>query len=107
MRRRGLAAARSEALTVAGPATPAATIDVSVGGSQGAVTSSPEIVLIAVKMPDLAGAISTAAAWPEATVVAVENGVGADELLRAARPGGGLVAGSLTTSVERADDGSI
>jgi 2-dehydropantoate 2-reductase len=107
LRRRGLAAARSEALTVAGPATPAATIDVSVGGSQGAVTSSPEIVLIAVKMPDLAGAISTAAAWPQATVVAVENGVGADELLRAARPGGGLVAGSLTTSVERADDGSI
>jgi 2-dehydropantoate 2-reductase len=66
----------------------------------------PEIILVAVKMPDLPGAIETAARWPDATLVAVENGVGADQLLLETRPGGGLIAGSLTTSVERAPDGS-
>ena len=48
-------------------------------------------------MPDLAGAIETAAAWPDAAVLAVENGVGADELLLGGRRSGGLIAGSLTT----------
>jgi 2-dehydropantoate 2-reductase len=107
LRRRGPAGARTEALAMAGRAGPGATVQVSVAGSAEAVTQSPEIVLIAVKMPELAGAISTAAAWPEATVVAVENGVGADALLRDTRPGGGLIAASLTTSVERTEDGSI
>ena len=74
----------------------------SAAGSQ----ESPEIILVAVKMPDLGGAIETAARWPDATVVAVENGVGADQLLLATRPAGGLIAAALTTSVERAPDGS-
>ena len=75
----------------------------------GAVTDlpePPEIILVAVKMPDLAGAIETAAQWPDATLVAVENGVGADQLMLATRPAGGLIAASLTTSVERQADGS-
>jgi 2-dehydropantoate 2-reductase len=66
----------------------------------------PEIILVAVKMPDLPGAIEAAARWPDATLVAVENGVGADQLLLATRPAGGLIAASLTTSVERGPDGS-
>ena len=107
LRRHGPTETRPEALSVAGPGAPAALVPINVLGSVEGVTGSPEIVLIAVKMPDLPGAIGTAAAWPEATVLAVENGVGADELLADARPGGGLIAGSLTTSVERADDGSI
>lgn len=107
LRRRGPAGMRSEALAVAGTAGPGATVRVTTAGSAEALTRSPEIVLIAVKMPELAGAISAAAAWPEATIVAVENGVGADELLRDARPAGGLIAGSLTTSVERTEGGSI
>jgi len=75
--------------------------DVTAGGSE-----PPEIILVAVKMPDLGGAIETAARWPAATLVAVENGLGADQLLLATRPAGGLIAAALTTSVERAPDGS-
>jgi 2-dehydropantoate 2-reductase len=67
----------------------------------------PDLILVAVKMPDLEGAIATASAWPEVPVLAVENGVGADEALLAGRPAGALLAGSLTTSIERAGDGSI
>ncbi len=109
LRRAGPAGERPETLNVTGPgdASPVATQDVTVAGTPGAVSVAPEIIVIAVKMPDLAGAIDTAAVWPDATVLAVENGVGADTQLVAGRPGGGLVAGSLTTSVELTADGTI
>jgi len=77
------------------------------GSRADSVAGTPRLILIAVKMPDLAGAITTAQAWPEAPVLAVENGIGADEALLAGRPRGGLIAGSLTTSIERTEDGSI
>jgi 2-dehydropantoate 2-reductase len=80
---------------------------IQLAGSGTSVSAVPELILIAVKMPDLAGAIEGAARWPEATVVAVQNGVGAEDLLLAQRPRGGLIAASLTTSVERSPDGSI
>ena len=73
----------------------------------GSVGGDPDLILIAVKMPDLAGAIATAQAWPGVPVLAVENGVGADRALRDGRPAGGLLAGSLTTSIERTADGAI
>ncbi len=94
-------------LVVAHDSGPTGSVGVTVAGSPGAVSTAPELILLAVKMPDLAGAIETAAAWPEATILAVQNGVGADELLAARRPAGGLIAGSLTTSVERAADGQV
>jgi 2-dehydropantoate 2-reductase len=77
------------------------------GRGPDSVAGTPRLILIAVKMPDLDGAITTAEAWPDVPVLAVENGVGADEALLARRPNGGLIAGSLTTSVERSEDGSI
>jgi 2-dehydropantoate 2-reductase len=107
LRRQGPAGAHSEVLTLTGSRVPATTVQVSVAGSVEGVSVVPAVIMIAVKMPDLAGAIATAEAWPAATVVAVENGVGADQLLLETRPTGGLIAGSLTTSVERAEDGSI
>jgi 2-dehydropantoate 2-reductase len=107
LRHHGPAGSRSEALTVAGPSAPGVPVQVTVAGSPDAVRGTPEVLLIAVKMSDLAGAIETAATWPGATVLAVENGVGADALLGSRRPISGLIAGSLTTSVERADDGSV
>jgi 2-dehydropantoate 2-reductase len=100
----GPAVAR-EAAGARGPAHPAGPIRLA--GSPGSVSAVPELILIAVKMPDLAGAIEAAARWPEATVVAVQNGVGAEDLILARRPRGGLIAASLTTSVERSEDGSI
>jgi len=107
LRRGGIADEQPESLSVAGPTVPASAADVRVAGSPRGVSGVPEIIIIAVKMPDLAGAIATAAAWPEATIVAVENGVGADDLLLELRPQGDLIAGALTASVERAADGSI
>jgi 2-dehydropantoate 2-reductase len=107
LRRSGPAGERVETLTVGGPSALPAGTTLTVAGSAPAVRLEPEIILIAVKMPDLDGAIETAAGWPAVTVLAVENGVGADALLVRQRPLGGLIAGSLTSSVERLDDGSI
>ena len=107
LRRDGPLAAHPESLSVTGPTAPASGVEVQVAGSPEGVGGVPEIIIIAVKMPDLAAAIATAATWPEATIVAVENGVGADDLLLEQRPDGGLIAAALTASVERAADGSI
>ena len=107
LRRGGPIEEHPEPLSVAGAAAPASSVQVHVAGSPAGLSDVPEIIIVAVKMPDLAGAIATAAAWPEATVVAVENGVGADDLLLEQRSAGGLVAAALTASVEREADGSI
>jgi len=107
LRRQGPSAVRRETIAVAGPAAPGTPVEVAVAGSPEAVDGTPDLILIAVKMPDLAGAIATAAAWPGVPLLSVENGVGADELLLAQRPAGDLIAGSLTASVERSPDGSV
>ncbi len=105
--RGGPAGAHREPLVVDGPDGPGLPVEVVVAGSPGSVAGIPELIVLAVKMPDLAGAIETAAAWPDITVLAVENGVGADELLLGGRRSGGLIAGSLTTSVERLADRAL
>jgi 2-dehydropantoate 2-reductase len=65
------------------------------------VGDAPDLVVLAVKMFDLAGALDDLVAWPTATVLTIQNGIGAEELVASARPGAGLVAGSLTSPVER------
>lgn len=65
----------------------------------GPPSAPPDLIVLAVKMPDLASALDSAAAWPESTVLAAENGVGADAQVVSARPNGGILAGSLTTAV--------
>ena len=65
----------------------------------GPPSAPPDLIVLAVKMPDLASALDSAAAWPESTVLAAENGVGADAQVVSARPNGGVLAGSLTTAV--------
>jgi 2-dehydropantoate 2-reductase len=99
--------ARTERIVVAGPTGLGEAREVALAASPEAVQGTPDVILLAVKMPDLAGAIATAGQWPDATVLAVQNGVGADALLDAQRPTGGLIAGSLTTSVERAPDRAV
>jgi len=106
--RRGRAAgATTETLTIEGDPGPSGSVEVAVAGSPEAVQDAPDVILVAVKMPDLAGAIATAGQWPDATILAVQNGVGADQLIDAQRPAGGLIAGSLTTSVERVSERGV
>ena len=62
---------------------------------------APDLLVFAVKMFDLRDALASAARWPVATTLTVENGIGAEELAAELRPTAALVAGSLTTSVER------
>lgn len=107
LRRNGAPGLRTEGLNLVGDGGPGGSVPVAVAGSLEAVVGIPELILIAVKMPDLGGALATAAHWPEAAVLAVQNGVGADDLLLAGRSSGGLIAGSLTSSVERTADGGV
>jgi 2-dehydropantoate 2-reductase len=67
----------------------------------------PALVVLAVKMPDLAAAIDACRAWPDVAVATIQNGVGAEELVIAARPDAPLVAGSLTAPIEREADGTL
>lgn len=61
----------------------------------------PDLVVLAVKMFDLAGALDDLRAWPTVPVLTIQNGVGAEDLVATARPGAPHVAGSLTAPVER------
>jgi len=67
----------------------------------------PAYVVLAVKMPDLDAAIAACAAWPDVTLVTLENGIGAEQMVVAARPGAPLLAGSLTAPVDREADGTL
>jgi len=58
----------------------------------------PELVILAVKLFDLEGALRVASTWPDAPVLTVQNGVGS-EAAAAAERRSPLVAGSLTSSV--------
>jgi 2-dehydropantoate 2-reductase len=71
------------------------------------VSTAPELIVIAVKMFDLEAAVQSCAAWPDAVALTVSNGVGAEEIVRRVRPGAGLIAGSVTASVEPAGDRRI
>lgn len=75
--------------------------------SAAALPAAPEVVILAVKMYDLDGALRALPDWPATAVVTVQNGIGAEELALATRPTGPLVAGSLTASVARDADGAI
>lgn len=75
-----------------------------------ATTGAPPaipLVVLAVKMPDLDEALRSVSGIPDAPLLTVQNGVGAEELAAAARRGGPLVAGSLTVPVERTPDGVV
>lgn len=104
--RRRVAGTRVEALTLRGPGRTERVVTVSSAGSAADVRASPDLIVLAVKMPDVADAIGIAARWPGATILAVQNGVGADDRVAEGRRGGGIIAGSLTASVAL-EDGSI
>lgn len=71
------------------------------------VPGVPDLAVLAVKAHDLEAALPALERWPGATVLTIQNGVGAEEIVRAARPGAGLVAGSITAPVERLPGGAV
>lgn len=102
--RRGGAGGSPAAIVVSGPGDRQTTIRVRRTGDSGAAPPSPDLVLLAVKMYDLEAALQTAARWPEAPLVTVQNGVGAEERARTARTSA-VIALSLTTAVELSPGG--
>ncbi len=66
--------------------------------------AEPGLILVAVKVFHVDGALGTAARWPDVPLMTVQNGVGAEEQARAARSSP-LLAASLTTAVEPLADG--
>jgi 2-dehydropantoate 2-reductase len=88
----------------AGHRSTASVIEVAKPGDLGA---APELIVFAVKMFDLAAAAASCSVWPSATSLTVSNGVGAEALVAELRPGAGLIAASLTASVERTDDRTV
>jgi 2-dehydropantoate 2-reductase len=83
------------------------TAEVTELSSPAGLGAAPDLVVFAVKMFDLEAAATSCDAWPDAPGVTVSNGVGAEEIVGAARPNAGLIAGSVTASVERAPDGAV
>jgi 2-dehydropantoate 2-reductase len=69
--------------------------------------AAPELIVFAVKMFDLEAAAVSCAGWPSATGLTVSNGVGAEEIVSDVRPGAGLIAGSVTASVELVGEGTV
>ncbi len=91
---------RRATLTAVGPDGTAASADVTEIATPDALMAAPEVIVFAVKAFDLADAAASCAAWPTAPALTVLNGVGAEEIVAEARPDGGLIAGSVTASVE-------
>ena len=106
--RRGLVGpARRTEVTVIDPDGNRASASVTEIGSPTDLTAAPDVIVFAVKTFDLAVAAASCAAWPSAPTLTVSNGVGAEEIIAEARPGAGLVAGSVTVSVELAGEGTV
>jgi 2-dehydropantoate 2-reductase len=76
-------------------------------GSLGAIATEPSLIVLAVKMFDLPAAIDACAAWPGATILTIQNGVGAEDEVVARRPASGAIAGSVTTPIELGPTGAI
>ncbi len=69
--------------------------------------SPPDVIVFAVKMFDLEAAAASCEVWPSSPGLTIANGVGAEAIVAAVRPGAPLIAGSITVSVELAGDGSV
>lgn len=73
----------------------------------GDLPGPPDLIVFAVKAFDLADAVASCANWPDAPALTPLNGVGAEEIVRAGRPDAGLIAGSLTVSLDLLPDGAV
>lgn len=107
VRRRLTGPPRSAQVTVVDPDGHRASATVTEVGSPADLSAAPDVIVFAVKTFDLATAAASCAAWPSAPALTVSNGVGAEEIIAEARPGAGLIAGSVTASVETIEEGTV
>jgi 2-dehydropantoate 2-reductase len=91
---------RGATVTVVDPDGRSSSATISEIGNPKDLAEAPDVIVFAVKAFDLAAAAASCAAWPAAPALTVLNGVGAEEIVAEARPGAGLIAGSVTASVE-------
>ena len=104
LRRRGGGDGSTTQLAIDGPRGRRVTVPVRRAGSPDAAPAVPDVVILAVKMYDLSGALEAAARWPDAALATAQNGVGAEEVAATARTSP-LIALSLTAAVEPTADG--
>ena len=98
---------RTADLTVIDPKGTPSTVSVTEVAAPGDLAAPPELIVVAVKVFDVEAAALSCAAWPSAVGLTVSNGVGAEEIVRRVRPGAGLIAGSVTASVEATGERSV
>jgi 2-dehydropantoate 2-reductase len=94
-------------LTAVDPSGEGTTVSVTEVRTPDDLPAAPELIVIAVKVFDVEAAALSCASWPDATVLTVSNGVGAEEIVRRVRPAAGLIAGSVTASVEPSGDRTV
>jgi 2-dehydropantoate 2-reductase len=97
--RRGGGNGTKTPLVVEGPGRRRVAVPVRRADSAEAAPDAPDVVILAVKMYDLGGALQTASLWPDAPLATVQNGVGAEDQAASARTSP-LIALALTTAVE-------
>lgn len=98
---------RPSDLTVVGPSGAPQTAPVTEIAAPADLAAEPELIVVAVKVFDVEEAALSCAGWPSAVGLTVSNGVGAEEIVRRVRPGAGLIAGSVTASVEAAGERAV
>ncbi len=69
------------------------------------VVAGLDVAVLAVKQFDVPATLDLVASRPELPLVTVQNGIGAEDAVLARRPGGPLVAASLTAATELGLDG--
>ncbi len=74
------------------------TVTVTRASAADARVDAPDLIVLAVKGFDLDAALATAARWPDAPVMTVQNGIGAEAIAAAERTSP-VVAASLTSAV--------
>lgn len=94
-------------LTAVGRGGEGAPVAVTEVATPADLPGAPELIVIAVKVFDVEAAAQSCAVWPDSVVLTVSNGVGAEEIARRLRPASGLIAGSVTASVELTGERSV
>lgn len=107
VRRRMSGTPRPAEVTVVGPDGSRTSATVTEIASPADLSAAPDVIVFAVKTFDVAAAAASCARWPSAPSLTVSNGVGAEEIVSEVRPGAGLIAGSVTVSVEPGGDGTV
>jgi 2-dehydropantoate 2-reductase len=69
--------------------------------------ATPDLILVAVKMPALRDALAPTMLWPDVPTLTVENGIGADTIAGEVRPAAPMLAGSLTAPIRLSSEDQV